>query len=102
MPCPKLKKAETRGLFGSCFRKLFLRTVFENTEIIILALAKFSPCSLNLVFSAFFMGTKRILLIFQNKKQFSKNVTKQDIDLLSRIYLPMGLSIVSGKRNAER
>ena len=75
---PSLK--EKKGLFGSCFLKLFLRAVFENTENIILMF--FENCSyyLNLVFFIFFktkkIVTKRVLpipvflviLVFENRK----------------------------------
>ena len=75
-------------MFGSCFLKLLLRTIFENTENTILVFSKNCYCSLNLVFSTFFttekqLGTKRVhpvflvLLVFENKKQFSKIGTKE-------------------------
>ena len=65
------------------FLKLFLRTIFETIENIILLFSKYCSCYLNLVFSVFFMflrtkkvGTKHVLyvflLIFQNKINFQK------------------------------
>ena len=50
------------GLFGSCFFKLFLRTVFESIENIILMLSENCYCFLNLmfyVFSVFFITKKK-------------------------------------------
>ena len=44
-----------KGMFGSCFCKLFLRTIFENTEKTILAFSKSCFCYLNSVFSVFFV-----------------------------------------------
>ena len=59
-------------MFGSCFLKLFLRTLFENTENTILVLSKNLSCYLNIMFSVFFyvfqnkkkLGTKHILHVF--------------------------------------
>ena len=80
----------SRAYLVPFFFKLFLRTTFENTKNIILVFSENCSCSLNLVFSMFSvffrtkeMGTKRVLcvflvlLIFQNKIQFSKTVNKQ-------------------------
>ena len=65
-------------MFGSCFCKLFLRTVFENIENTILVFSENCHCSLNLLFSVFSvsfrkkkLGTKHVLLVlfvFENKK----------------------------------
>ena len=63
---------------------LFMRKDFINTESTILVLSENSSCYLNLIFFVFsvFFKTKKletkyafiVLLIFQNKKQFSKIV----------------------------
>ena len=42
-------------LFGSCFLKLFLRTVFKNIKNTILVLSENCFCYLNLVVSLFFI-----------------------------------------------
>ena len=71
---------------------LLLRTVFENIKNTILMFFKNCFCYLNLLFSIFFvffrkknkkkkLGTKGflifiVLLVFYNKKQFSKSVIK--------------------------
>ena len=56
-------------MFGSCFLKLFLKTIFEKIENTILMLSKNNYCYLNLVFfvlSVFFnkkkLGTKHVSL----------------------------------------
>ena len=69
-------------MFGSCFLKLLLIIVFDNTENNILVFSKSTPCYLNLVFSVFFVffiTTKwkpNVFLFFRTKKQFSKTLTK--------------------------
>ena len=42
-----------KGPLGSCFLKLFLRTIFENTKNIISVFSENCSCSLNLMFSMF-------------------------------------------------
>ena len=67
-----------KGLFGSCFLKLFFITVVEskeNTKNTLMVF--FEKCSyyLNLVFfifSRFFL----LFLFFHNKKQFKKTLNK--------------------------
>ena len=46
-------RLNTNGLFGSCFLKLFLRTVFENTVNTIFVFSENCSYALNLVFSLF-------------------------------------------------
>lgn len=53
-------------MFGSCFLKLLLRTIFENTETIIMVVFEDYSSSLNLMFSL-------LCLFFKIEKQFSKN-----------------------------
>ena len=48
-----------KGMFGSCFCKLFFRTIFENTEKTILVFSKSCFCSLNSVFSVFFVFSRK-------------------------------------------
>ena len=48
------RNMQAKGLFDSCFLKLFLRTVFENTENIIFMFSKNFSYSLDLLFSVFF------------------------------------------------
>ena len=75
---------------------MFLRTVFESTENTIFVLSENCSCSLNLMFSMVFvfyikkkkkLGIKRVLtvflvlIVFENKKQFSKTVNKQAISI---------------------
>ena len=54
---------KSKGLFGSPFLKLFLRTVVENTKNTIFVFFKNCFCYLNLVFSTFsvFFKTKKKL-----------------------------------------
>ena len=67
--------------FGSCFRNLFLRTVFENTDNIILVFFGFTLCYLNLMFSVLFFKKKKkesnmfymFSLFFITKKTVFKN-----------------------------
>ena len=68
--------------FGSCFRKLQVLTVFENTDNIILVFFGFTLCYLNLMFSVLFFKKKKkkriihvlyVLLVFHNKKTVFKN-----------------------------
>ena len=81
-------------LFGFCFKKLFLRTFFENTKntICVLTFSKKGYCYLNLVFFGFSMLFKKkkikyvlylflVLFVFQNKKQFLKTVNMKSFKL---------------------
>ena len=45
---------QAKGLFGSCFLKLFLRTVFENTENTIFMFSENFSYYLDLLFFVFF------------------------------------------------
>ena len=70
-------------MFGSCFLNLLLKIIFENTKNVILMLSEFTiyllfEFSIFLVIFVFsFKGTKlivHVLLVFQNKKYFSKTL----------------------------
>ena len=73
-------------MFGYSFLKLLLRTIFENTENTISVLCE--NCYLNLVFLCAFQNKIKnwepsmffmfffVLIVFYNKKQFSKIETK--------------------------
>ena len=72
------------GLFDSCFLKLLLRTVFENTVNTILVFSENYSYSLNFSFLYHVFRKKKfsfcvfiVFIVFQNKKQFSKTVNKQ-------------------------
>ena len=54
-----------KGMFGSCFCKLFLRTIFENTEKTILVFSKSCFCSLNSVFFVFFVFSRKKKKIYE-------------------------------------
>ena len=83
----KTRTKPTILMFGSCFLKLFLRTVFENTENLILVFNENCSCYLNLVFYMFYMlfktkkklRTKHVLLVFHKYKLFSKTKTKRTL-----------------------
>ena len=66
------KRKKDRPEWVAClvpvFIKLFLRTVFENTENIKMMFSGNCSCFLNLVFSMFW-GTKHVLPVFENNKR---------------------------------
>ena len=53
------RNIQVKGLFGSYFLKLFLRTIFENTKNTIIVSSENFSYSLDLLFSVFFLTVKK-------------------------------------------